>query len=529
MNSGLIRRLPLKALFLALLLALFLTGVAQAVIQNRKLSGDMVEDGDVYQFKISPDGKYIVFLADARTDGCYELFSVHTIGSERVLLSSGLSPFAGVVNFYISYDSRYVVYSVGSGGINPKQLFSVPISGGTPVELYEAESGDPYISNIRFSPDSSMVLFRDIIEDPHRESLLSVPIGGGETHTISASEDWCYVAYTITPDSQYVIYNQSEVGCDDQGLYQKDLTGGSQIILDDFVRQFKITPNGEYIIFTQETDDAESEIFSIPIGGGTKEKLNGTLPSSAKVFDNFVITPDSAYVIYMANEMVLGMKGLYRAPVDGSTTRLNLTPWGDGITSFKISPDSQWVVYRADFHEVDKFDLYSVPISGGLWNKLSEGMISEGDVIENRYEIAPNSTGVILIADYVTDNKNELYAVNMTGTWGVKLNGTLPLDGDVIDFRISHNSQGVVYRADQGVDEVYNLYLVPSVGGISPIRLNPDLVPGGDVGHPLYSYPFDITPDDKGVVYIADQEDDEVDELFITYDYQMIYLPMIVN
>ena len=247
------------------------------------------------------------------------------------------------------------------------------------------------------------------------------------------------------------------------------------------------------------------------------------------MFDNFEITPDSAYVVYMADETLLGMKELYRAPVDGSTTRVNLTPWGDGITSFKISPDSQWVVYRADFHDAEKFDLYSVPISGGLWNKLSKGMILEGDVTEHQYEIAPNSAGVILIADYDTDSKDELFAVNMTGTWGVRLNSELPPEGDVIDFRISHNSQGVVYRADQDVDEVFNLYLVPSIGGTSPVRLNPDLVEGGDVGHPLYLYPFDITPDDKGVVYIADQEADEVDELFITYDYQMIYLPVIVK
>ncbi|MBE0410866.1 MAG: hypothetical protein IBX69_14180 [Anaerolineales bacterium] len=76
-------------------------------------------------------------------------------------------------------------------------------------------------------------------------------------------------------------------------------------------------------------------------------------------------------------------------------------------------------------------------------------------------------------------------------------------------------------RANQEVASQFNIYAVPTVGGLASIRVNGSLVAGGDVQH------FTITPDSKGVVYLADQLADEVDELFVTYDYQVVYLPLL--
>ena len=533
-----IRSLPFKALLLALLLALLFTGIAHAVIQNRKISGEMIDDGDVWNFRISPDGLYVVFLADARSDGQYELFSVPNIGGQRVLLSTGLSAFDGVVDFKISPDSQYVIYYVGSGCINPDQLFSVPIGGGEPVELYHTGAANYYLSDAKIAPDSSRVLFREINEDIRRDFLLSIPIRGGEVSTIYEPNDYCYIDYEITPNSQHVIFNVRESGCDFQGFFQSDLTGGIPIWLDaNYVEEFKITPDSSYIIFSQRTDSADRELFSVPVNGGATEPLNGTLPAGGNVYD-YEISPNSEYVVYIADEFIFGMKMLYRAPVDGEEERYNLTPWsmvpGGDVTSFQISPDSTWLVYRADQTVDDQFDLYSIPLEGP-WEpedpfvRLTKLMNPDGDVVEFLYRITPNSVGVILLADFVTDYKIELFVVNKIGDFGARINADLPPDGDVIDFRISNNSLGVVYRADQEADEVFNLYLVPSIGGTLPIKINPDLVDGGDVGNPLYLFPFDITPDDKGVVYIADQEVDEMNELFITYDYQMVYLPLVVK
>jgi dipeptidyl aminopeptidase/acylaminoacyl peptidase len=89
----------------------------------------------------------------------------------------------------------------------------------------------------------------------------------------------------------------------------------------------------------------------------------------------------------------------------------------------------------------------------------------------------------------------------------VKLNPPPVAGGQVSHFRISPSGGRVVYVADQEVDEVRELYRVPLVGGMV-IKLNSPLVAGGDV------HDFQIGPDGGQVVYRADQEQDDTFELY---------------
>ena len=69
-------------------------------------------------------------------------------------------------------------------------------------------------------------------------------------------------------------------------------------------------------------------------------------------------------------------------------------------------------------------------------------------------------------ADQETDNVYELYSVPLGGpaAAGVKLNGAMVTGGYVHNFLISPDSSRVVYLADQQTDNVYELYSVP-LGG----------------------------------------------------------------
>ncbi len=90
-----------------------------------------------------------------------------------------------------------------------------------------------------------------------------------------------------------------------------------------------------------------------------------------------------------------------------------------------------------------------------------------------------------------------------------KLNSALPMGGDVSQFLISTDNSRVVYRADQDTDEVFELYSVPLTGG-TVTKLNNPMVSGGDI----YFNNFLISPDNSTVVYIADQDTDGVAELY---------------
>jgi hypothetical protein len=62
-------------------------------------------------------------------------------------------------------------------------------------------------------------------------------------------------------------------------------------------------------------------------------------------------------------------------------------------------------------------------------------------------------------------NRVELYSVPIEGGKADKLNGPLVAGGQVHSFMIDAGSRRVLYRADQDIDEVFELYSVPLAGG----------------------------------------------------------------
>ena len=93
-----------------------------------------------------------------------------------------------------------------------------------------------------------------------------------------------------------------------------------------------------------------------------------------------------------------------------------------------------------------------------------------------------------------------------------KLNNPLVSGGDVFYFVISPDSTYVAYTADQDIDNNINVYKIAITGG-KPLKMNGELVAGGNVQSPVY-----ISPDSDKIVYSADQETDNLRELFVSYE-----------
>ena len=140
-------------------------------------------------------------------------------------------------------------------------------------------------------------------------------------------------------------------------------------------------------------------------------------------------------------------------------------------------------------------------------------------------EISPDSSRVVYIIEWVTSGTYELYSVPIVGpaASGIKLNGVLVAGGDVGSFQISPDSRRVVFRGDRQTAGVDELFSVPLAGPASAlIEVNGPLAPGGDVGL------FQISPDGGRVIYIADQDTNDLLELYMT-SYYSIHLPLILN
>jgi hypothetical protein len=80
-------------------------------------------------------------------------------------------------------------------------------------------------------------------------------------------------------------------------------------------------------------------------------------------------------------------------------------------------------------------------------------------------------------------------------------------------MRFSSDCRRVVYSSDQETPEQFELYSVPIASGPSTL-LNPPLAPDRDV----ISWNFQIALNGRVAVYIADQDADEVYELYAAFD-----------
>ncbi len=159
--------------------------------------------------------------------------------------------------------------------------------------------------------------------------------------------------------------------------------------------------------------------------------------------------------------------------------------------------------------------LFPVLSSAGLINgRINDELIQGGDVKD--FQISPDGKRTVYRADQDTDGVDELYSVSLEDGPVVKLNSTLVMDGECLGYTISPDSSRVVYLADQDTNEVLELYSVP-VGGGPVKKLNGQLVEKGDVSPAFtvdWNSTFQISPDGSRVVYLADQDTDEIFELY---------------
>ena len=211
------------------------------------------------------------------------------------------------------------------------------------------------------------------------------------------------------------------------------------------------------------------------------------------------------YVLFVT--LLLTM--LVSIPVHAATLKLSTpNPNGDGVSYFEVSPDSQFVVYITDHDTPNIYELYSVPISGGAPINLNIPLNANADI--DGFYISPDSQWVVYFADVETDNVFEPYSVPIDGSsTSVKLNTSFPVGSSGVSevTYISPDSQSVVYIADQDTNDMYELYRVPINGG-TPTKLNGPLVADGNV------FSFAITPDGNHVIYRADQEINDMYELY---------------
>jgi len=340
---------------------------------------------------------------------------------------------------------------------------------------------------------------------------------------VAANSD---VTFAISPDSARVVYlvDQDTFGAIE--LYSVPIAGGARVKLHPnltsprYVLNFLISPTSDLVFFIQATgsSDLSFQLYSVPISGGTPVRLNADLAFDVDV-EGFRVNPAGTMVVYRAGWDSGGFWELFSVPATGPSDEVvklsqTLPPAGGDVDPyFQISPNGTRVVYLADTTATGAYNLYSVAIGGGVPIKLNSTLppppasVDNGDV--SQFQISANSSRVVYRADGSSAGVYQLYSVPLLGGTVSRLNGTLGTNEDVEPgYLISADSNTVVYRSDEDLNDIVDLYSVALSGTGTPTKLNGALTGLRDV------LDFAISPNSARVVYSADEIQDTLNELF---------------
>lgn len=488
-----------------------------------KLSIPLDYGGSVREtYQISADSSRVIYVAHPDTQYIDELYSVPIDGSvPPTKLNTILPSGGGVGNFQIGADSNRVVYEADQDIVDVHELYSLPIDGSIPpIKLNTSLPSEGDVNgNFKISANSTRVIYHADQETNDIDELFSVPINGSSSPVkISgpmASGGDVLWNFQISADSSQVVYGADQDTDNVAELYRVPINGSAlptklngPLTSGGNVDYFQISADSSHVVYRADQNiDMMDELYSVPLNGSTPPvKLNSTLPSEGDVTWNFQISEDSSRVVYVADQSTDEVFDLYSVPLDASLppTKLNGTLVNPGFID--ISVNSSWVVFTAD-----NTGLYSTPLDGSLPPiKLNDPLPTGGVIGPWSSRISPDSSQVVYLTNQYTDYVVELFSVSINrSTSPIQLDLSQALVGDVLNSQISADSNRVVYIADQDIDGVNEIYSVPVNGWPLPTKLNTPLMIGREVW-----VDFLISADSSRVVYLTDQDTDDVFELY---------------
>lgn len=497
---------------------------APLAAQDYRLHPPLAGESDVFDLRVSPEGRSAAYLADTELDGALELHLVEVLrpATTRILEREPC------IRVEFAGEGR-VVYSV----VLPAGPWIRSLAledGATPLDLAPG-------SNFQISPDGSTVVLLTA------SGLFRVPSDGSAAPALvhPGAPFPVHHAFVITPDGARVLFlTEGSVGgsAGTGHLLSAPLDGSSPPVALNAaasratVGSFVASPDGRWVVFRQgQLMGHSSGLYRAAIDvGASATRIHALLPagSDVEIFTSFStphFAPDSSRVVYELDLETPGLDELYSAVLDGSAPPVKLSDASaPSVLVSRVAPDGR-VVYLAN-QGGNAFDLHSVPVEGGAApTRLNAPLVPGGSVLT--FLVAPQGGRVAYMADQDVDERREVYAVPVAGgAPPVVLSDPVVSPDDAFatmeSLAFSPDGETVVYPTFrmEGAQRRVELFAARASGTGLPIRLSGPLVAGGSVRdlEPLFESGFGgfarLAAGGRRVVLLADQEKDEVVELW---------------
>lgn len=362
-----------------------------------RISSDLAGLGANVQgdWEVTPDGTRAVYRADRDTVDQFELYSAPTDGSSAAVELSPAMPPTGDVQSFRATDT-HVFFIARDSGSGRDHLWSVPVDGSASATDLSPSvlTVGHHVRALAVSPDGTRVAyFVDGAADV-REAHVS---GGYETllHGTTSADILLW-----TSDGATVVWCDTTVWA-----APSNTTGAAvrQTPQAGTIERCQLSPDDAYVVWfgdleTTNVDELWSAALST-VSAPTPVKLNGLMTADSDVWD-FFITPDSATVIYNADQTANLLDQIFYGPIGGpASSYALLDPAFEGRCKdgdWALSADGSWLVCNAFF------DLYRATSIPGTMELVQESV--------DAFTLAPDSSGMV----YVTGAA--AYGLSRSGT-----------------------------------------------------------------------------------------------------------------
>lgn len=434
----------------------------------------------------------VAYVSDERTDETFELFSAPTDGSAPPALLSGSMVAGGDVGTLAQVSGGRVLFVADALVDGVSELFVVTDDGSTPPLRLSGPLTSGGDVNGFWASGDFVVYQADALVDQKDELFRVALDGSAPPLALTPGLDVLNV-YALTRAGTHVVFSTYPFGIELLYVVPTDGSAAPLLLGDSgtptgfaatFFWQVELTGDGERVVFLRAEDDdsfVRCELFSARLDGTALVQLN---PGPRFALTTFRLAPDGSRVVYIDGEVETALYSeLVSARVDGTNWRV-LTPGTERPGVFRISDDSVFCVFARR--------------QGGLtslWlDRLDSSqpfeLLAPSAASITELELVRGSTTSVLLRGGV------LYSLATPGV-AVPLSGVGVTTAHTVGFPIltfTPDGGHVLYRSQEAVAGIDELYCAPVDGSAAAWRLSPPLSGGRDL------WDFRLAPDGQVVM-----------------------------
>lgn len=484
-----------------------------------KLNVPLDNNTDVFFAGFSPLGDKLIYTSDDIVGDFWSMYSINIDGTNRVLLHANMKQQHPV---YQKYDPRILftnnttfLYLADAGYNDTFELYRINLDGTGGSQIY-TPSGGLLIADL--SGYSSLSISKNELS-----LALTTPSNGyfcvlavlnlttlvsNNLYDCSLTKSSYYkLSERLSDDSLLVMTHDQMFQLSFDGNYKQELFYRNT----EHATGFKIAPDNTTVFTTGRHFDNSFTFNSLENININSHISQTVLADVNNYISDFFFAPNSNIIHFF------GLPGpvssnfdLYKINYDGTgLLKLNGATqykwWSYRKGGFGYFPGSNRLAIYAEQGMTFKKEIFGMDYDGANYGKLHPVIADDAE----EFRISPTGDKILYTMEQDVNNINEIYSSNLDGTGNVKLNGPLPLGGDVdySRFEILPNGQKALFLAEQDIDNVVELFSV-NMDGTARVKLHPNLGVG------KYVNDFQFTKNNQKIIFIGKVSSSTEEEIF---------------